>query len=637
MKINPMVDRNPVKSLERAYNEAGEFQIYREVYMNSLEAGASKAAISNFHNKLAWLDNGCGINPGELDQLINGRNSSSKDTDGRHGNFGVGLKDAGLFPNPHGLIVVSKTEAHPKGGMIWLCIDPEYGAGAKMLISDEMRESGYTGDGETVIDFGSHDSFTIDDIDFMSVFSESRLFKQDTTGTAIILMGQDKADVTFPELSEVRLYLQSRIYKFDLDVFGFRESRGSRLSGSKLSGVSEGHSAHIISSMTINGFTVETSIYHGDRPSKQASDDPASRQSFLEATLYKDEMYGVSFTSSRASQMKRSRDAALKYGVIYPQVYNRLSIVIKPPVYDEDTGVGCFPDSSRSTLRWEDPDSQDRQSGIPYEMIQAHYRENMPKQLRQMMNDIAKTETRHEQKTQTSRLSKFFSNSKKSRLKLSGDGYTLITSSNGSEDAGELGPLFNPPKPKVKEPKENKAETKPRKPKAKRNTKPVEPGAKKKKAKKKQGTIDPVVIFSDEDPTEAASAALLTVSGKSFPLAYEEHSNRLYVNSESSVITDALVPACLDFLEGRKGSYTIEMSLEQVFIYIVKPALREALPTCITHMRSQRNYHEVGIHPRNPEHIAGFFSGLWQFERFYPKHYKQFKLRAQAKVVQGDK
>lgn len=635
MKINPMVDRNPVKSLERAYNEAGEFQIYREVYMNSLEAGASKAAISNFHNKLAWLDDGCGIDPSELDQLINGRNSSSKDTDGRHGNFGVGLKDAGLFPNPHGLIVVSKTEAHPKGGMIWLCIDPEHGAGAKMLISDEMREAGYTGDGDTVIDFESHDSFTIDGIDFMSVFSESRMLKEVTTGTAIILMGQDKADVTFPDLGSVRQYLQSRIYKFDMSVYGLR--RYIPGNNQKLYGIGRGHSRHIISSMLINGFTVETSLYPSDKVRGNQSFDPASRLSFVEATLYKNEIYGVSFTSSRASQMKRSRDTALKYGLIYPQVYNSVNIVIKPPIYDEDTGVGCFPDSSRSTLRWEDPDSQDRQSGIPYEMIQAHYRENMPKQLRQMMNDIAKTETRHEQKTQTSRLSKFFSNSKKSRLKLSGDGYTLITSSNGSEDAGELGPLFNPPKPKVKETEENKAETKPRKPKAKRKTKPVEPGAKKKKAKKKQGTIDPVVIFSDEDPTEAASAALLTISGKSFPLAYEEHSNRLYVNSESPVITDALVPACLDFLEGRKGSYTIEMSLEQVFIYIVKPALREALPTCITHMRSQRNYHEVGIHPRNPEHIAGFLSGLWQFERFYPKHYKQFKLRAQAKVVQGDK
>ena len=72
-----MVDRNPVKSLERAYNEAGEFQIYRELYMNSVEAGASKAGISRFYNKLAWLDDGCGIDPGDLNQLINGRNSSS--------------------------------------------------------------------------------------------------------------------------------------------------------------------------------------------------------------------------------------------------------------------------------------------------------------------------------------------------------------------------------------------------------------------------------------------------------------------------------------------------------------------------------------------------------------------------------
>ena len=630
MTINPMIDRNPAKSLERAYNEAGEFQIYREIYMNSLEAGASKAGVSNFYNKLAWLDDGCGIDPSDLDQLINGRNSSSKNTDGRHGNFGVGLKDAGLFPNPHGLIVVSKTESHPKGGMIWLCIDPELGAGAKMLISDEMRAAGNTGDGQAVIDFQNHDSFTIDGIDFMSVFSESRSFKDVNTGTAIILMGQDKADVTFPNLGKVRQYLQSRIYEFNLGVYGFRERGGN---STILKGVNKGHSAHIISSMIVNGFTVETSIYHGDRISKQAGDDPAARQSFLEATLYQDEMYGVSFTSSRASQMKRSRDTALKYGLIYPQVYNRVNIVIKPPIYDEATGVGCFPDSSRSTLRWEDPDSQDRQSGIPYEMIQEHYRENMPEELRQMMNEIAKTETRHEQRTQTARLSRFFSKNRKSRLKLSGDGYTLVTSSSGDEDGGCAGPLFNPPKSNPSEAEGVNATPKKRKVKAKKKNDPIEPDTKKKKARRKAGTVDPLVIFSDEDPTGSAREALNAGNDLWYPYFYEEQTNRLYINHDSVIMKEDLIPACIGFLQSRKSTYTIPLSIEQVYTYVIKPSLREALPTTITHARASTHLHNLGVHPRNPQHIALMCSGLWQFERFYQKHYKQFKLRAQAQVV----
>jgi hypothetical protein len=220
------------------------------------------------------------------------------------------------------------------------------------MISDEMRAAGHTGDGQAVVDFESHNSFTIDGIDFMSVFSESRLFKDINTGTAIILMGQDKADVTFPDLILVRQYLQSRIYKFDLSVYGLISSRDHYL----LYGIGRGHSRRIISSMLINGFTVETSLYPRDTPTNNSYHDPASRKSFIEVTLYKNEMYGVSFTSSRASQMKRSRDTALKYGLIYPEVYNSVNIVIKPPIYDEATGVGCFPDSSRSTLRWEDPD-----------------------------------------------------------------------------------------------------------------------------------------------------------------------------------------------------------------------------------------------------------------------------------------
>lgn len=628
--INPMIDRNPVKSLERAYNEAGEFQIYREMYMNSVEAGATKASLEEFHNKLTWLDDGCGISPSDLDQLINGRNSSSKDTNGRHGNFGVGLKDAGLFPNPHGLIVISKTEAHKKGGMIWLCIDPILGAGAKMLISDEMRAGGYSGNGESSIDFKNHDSFTVDGIDFMSVFSESKHLKNTNSGTAIILMGKSALDKTFPDVKMVRLYLQSRIYSFGIRVIGLREARNA---GAIIHGFKPGHSKRIISTMSIEGFIIETSLYTGDQHAKNADDDSAARSSFTEVTLYKDEMYNVSFTSGRLSQMKTSRDKALKYGLIYPQIYNKVNIVIKPPMYDELTGRGCFPDSARSTLRWEDNNAKDRQAGIPYEMIQEYYRENMPVELRQLMNEIARTETKREQKTHTARLSKFFSKNKKSSLKLSGDGYTLMTSNSGKEDGGIEGPLFNNVKPKQDEPKPNKPKPNKPKPKIKNKPKPIEPTSKKNKAKKTPGTVDPTVIFSDEDATGAASAALMNVSGRAYPLAYEESTNRLYINSESPTIA-SLTRACLSHMQEKQKIYTVEMSLEQVFIYIIKPSLRESLPTNITHARSQREVHGLGIHPRNPEHIAFMLTGLWQFERFYLKHYKQFKLRSQAKVIQ---
>ena len=621
-----MVDRNPVKSLERAYNEAGELQIYREIYMNSLEAGATRAQVVNLNNKLAWLDDGCGIEVGDLDQLINGRNSSSKNTDGRHGNFGVGLKDAGLFPNPYGLIVVSKTESKPKGGMIWLCIDPELGAGAKLLISDEMKQAGYTGDGESVIDFEDHDSFTIDNIDFMSVFTSFNSRREERSGTAIIFMGQNKDSSTFPDLVTVRKYLQSRIFKFDLNIIGLvNEARPQFLTG-----ICKGHNRNVISTMSIKGFTVETSLNKGEL--KKGARDPAERRTFTEATLYKNEMYGVSYTSSRASQATRSRSTALKYGIIYPAVYNRVIVVIKPPIYDEATGRGCFPDSSRSSLKWEDPDSQDRQSGIPYEMIQEYYRNNIPEELQKLMSEIAKSETRKKQKTHTGRLSRFFSKNKKSRLRLRGDGHTLMSSQAGTEDGGDDGPLFDPPKPKENTPETESESASPKaKPKPKNKPKPLDQAEKRKKrARKKAGTVDPGVIFSDEDETGAAAAALLTVSGASYPFCYEEESNRLYVNTESPLISDELVPACLAFLKSKKGSYSLEISAEQAFIYVVKPSLREALPTTISHALTSTYLHNVGIHPRNPQHIAMMVTGLWQLERFYLKWYSKFKTHAQV-------
>ena len=134
-----MIDHDPTASLSRAYREMGPNQFLREVIQNAEEAGASQIRFIDVDGQLGCFDDGCGMSPDELLKLINGRNSSTKNREGVHANFGIGLKDSTLAGNHYGVVVVSRTEEHPQGSMIWMHIDSQGTAGAKLIVSDEIQ------------------------------------------------------------------------------------------------------------------------------------------------------------------------------------------------------------------------------------------------------------------------------------------------------------------------------------------------------------------------------------------------------------------------------------------------------------------------------------------------------------------
>ena len=96
--MTKMEDNNVVEGLERTFADMHPYQYVREIYQNSVEAGATdirftidKVALKVYGVKRGvGIDNGPGIPKDKIKDLINKKNSSSKGTGGADQNFGVG-------------------------------------------------------------------------------------------------------------------------------------------------------------------------------------------------------------------------------------------------------------------------------------------------------------------------------------------------------------------------------------------------------------------------------------------------------------------------------------------------------------------------------------------------------------------
>jgi len=163
----------------------------------------------------------------KIKDLINKKNSSSKNTNGPDQNFGVGLKVAALPRNQYGLIVMCRTKERPKGFMIWLCYDFDHNenliAGTKALTSLEQWNDYNDGTiselvPNDLIDFqevqdAHYDSFTFHGIDWMSWWDAN---SKNETGTAVILCGNKEDENTLNHLiSDGRSFLQSRFLSYE--------------------------------------------------------------------------------------------------------------------------------------------------------------------------------------------------------------------------------------------------------------------------------------------------------------------------------------------------------------------------------------------------------------------------------------
>ena len=414
--MTKMEDNNIVAGLERTHSEMDPCQYVREIYQNSIEAGATDIRFTI--DKLAkkslgvsrgvGIDNGPGIPKNKIKDLINKKNSSSKKTGNHDENFGVGLKVAALPRNQYGLIVICRTEQKPKGFMIWLAYgldaNNNKSAGLKSLISDEQVQSwidGYSSEpiGQDLIDFEDiekeYDSFTIDGIDWMSWWDVN---STNETGTAIVLCGNSKEENTFEHLIyKGRKFLLSRFLKFKARPKFLEKDTNS--DGKRIYKHMSLHDPiDVLKNYSIDSGTLIYKSWKlhyflkGDDPKitmPLSMNGALIHQKFKEVILYKNELYG-DFASIKGQALASIRNS---WGIFYKSVGKRVTLIVEPPIYTKQYKRGVYPNEARSKLSWKSYNEEAPTQTLPLDDLKKHFIDNMPKSIRDLINEAIEGES----------------------------------------------------------------------------------------------------------------------------------------------------------------------------------------------------------------------------------------------------
>lgn len=656
-----MIDHDPTASLSRAYREMGPNQFLREVIQNAEEAGASQIRFIDIDGQLGCFDDGCGMSPDELLKLINGRNSSTKNREGVHANFGIGLKDSTLAGNHYGVVVVSRTEEYPQGAMIWMHIDSQGTAGAKLIISEEIqtklnteyeteavaefymthRESFYAVDFGKISEFFNTSSYTVDGVDWMSVLNKSHQFIN--FKTCIVLMGMTPDHETSSEYIKFSVrrggkpdeylrglaanFIGSRYYDFRLKVTSLSKALKNNQTFLK---------DHLIDVITFNDFIIKVFLTP-DLPKRGRNIEESffSRWGFITALLYKNELYDVVSGYSHKQIIHQAR----QWGLHFPEVYNRVKIIVEPPHYDENTGIGCFPSSTRAGLFYTDPRiNYGPDKAVPLQEVKAAFIKNMPKEIRELQAEaFEKQMEKSLDGSASAKYRKFFKVHKERPNLTQGDDSALVDLSKEGSLA-ELEELLGFREKRKVEPSSNSDETSDKNSNSQSNPKPKDNEAiqgglfGEKRAKKKLKSELPSVIFvhPERNPDSQGLALLTSENGKLFPYAYTGASlagsgNILYVN-ESSTMLDGYINAAEYNLKDKEP-----MSRQTILDEMVKPFIVEHLPASIEHARSNKELLQLGVDVTKPEHISVMLAGAWQMMSSSPTvYYKRYRTKIEA-------
>lgn len=113
--------------IRQAYDAGGPFQWAREAWRNCDESGATRivfdverqAAERRGVLRRTIIDDGAGMAPDDMKDFLTTFGGGGKPI-GVDSNFGQGFKSAVLPWNPYGVVVISYTDQHPDGSMLWI-------------------------------------------------------------------------------------------------------------------------------------------------------------------------------------------------------------------------------------------------------------------------------------------------------------------------------------------------------------------------------------------------------------------------------------------------------------------------------------------------------------------------------------
>ena len=629
--MTKMEDNNVVEGLERTFADMHPCQYVREIYQNSVEAGATdirftmdKVALKVYGVKRGvGIDNGPGIPKDKIKDLINKKNSSSKGTGGADQNFGVGLKVAALPKNQYGLIVMCRTKERPKGFMIWLCYGQDHNgntvAGTKALISLEQENdyrSGVTDEPtpNDLIDFqeiedSNYESFEYHGIDWMSWWDCN---SKNKTGTAVILCGNEVNENTFDHLSiEGRKFLSSRYLTYRVKpTFKRIDEDGRRY---HLNDPKDSLHKYSLDQGCIHFKSWKIYYFVSDlrNPQKrQKESTPLTHKKFKEIILYKNELYG-DFENLHPLTIASLRN---NWGIFYKSVGDRVTIIVEPPVYTRKKPRGVYPNEARSKLSWKDSKDSVPVQTIPLEDLRKYFKNNMPESIKQLIEEQANQELNQSKESKVAKeLNKWMTIPKDKRKHKQGQGL-LISNPNGHLIGGNLtGGLFNQLNEKVDNPQPPYIDPNP-KPKPKPTEEELERKEKKRKARElaeKKRQEPPEVFFHKQ--SEAQAEEWFKRNGQWQVAFYEppgvnEQGNKLRINQNHDCFWHYL-----NLVEDWLKSKGYKMHKTQIMSCIIKPFWEDFGPTAIQHAKAIPSVKQDKINGFAPERLSFAFYGAGLF------------------------
>ena len=406
MSFQALKDKNPTSTLKRFMREVAPMQFVREIYVNAVEAGATRMRIyyEDQHlergvRKLCFADNGKGMTAQEMYEYLAQYNSSSKTTEGSyHDNFGIGVKATTLLANPYGVVFLSWSAKNPEGSMIWFTYD-EAGDRIGLKPIEYIDEDGELDTICTRMSDGSQANVvSLDDLrleypdgyEGLKWWECKEAATIDKQGTIVMLLGADRdADSVGAGWSQRSIphYISSRFIKVGAQI-SISEKIGNDSSGAtgyRAKGLLDVLSRYVEHTDVIEhqGFVID--IFYINVPYTKAAPKTASALSIkalsgYSALEYKGELYHVTY----------GKREARSWGISHDDVIKKVLLIVRPPhrgVQSDGVIRGCYPNERRDRLLWDDESIVTDNREIDLSEVKRYFATHHPERLTQMLEE----------------------------------------------------------------------------------------------------------------------------------------------------------------------------------------------------------------------------------------------------------
>jgi hypothetical protein len=405
-EIQTLTDRNPTENLRRFSRNMHPMQFVREIYQNSIEAGATK--VRAYHDKqfldmgikkLCFSDNGPGMSAEQMAIYLTQYNSSSKGSGGVHDNYGIGVKATTLVTNPYGVVFLSWTKEEPHGNMLWFTYDE---TSSKVFIKPcEVTYPDDDGDEQTeVLEIevpSIHRSVNVINLAELKEFYPNgwqgikwweckQAAKVKESGFVVMLLGKNHQDSCEAVTSHaLRAYFSQRYLKtkFHLSVEGLK---GGTSSGKGLIPSIKLFKEAVEDLTSSDGSKIKL-IYIDRNKIKDYFCEVANTEltKGFSALCYRDELY----------MQTTGKINARSWGITSDSVISKVIIIVTPPERepnDDGLEVGIYPNDTRDRLLWIDETKGQESRDFDLDAVKRWFIDNQPKRLVDMLKEAAEAE-----------------------------------------------------------------------------------------------------------------------------------------------------------------------------------------------------------------------------------------------------